>query len=156
VFLARNGFEAHGFDNSEYAVKAARKALRGEGLTAKVRLCDMEKGLPYKSGSFDAVIAVRAMYQARVETIHRLADEVDRTLRKGGYVYPESKQTRLCYRSKDCSVRKVEPGTYEWLNGNGYYHFFRKDELRNLFKGYRTVRFYFKSRTYYVLMQKPY
>ena len=158
IFMAREGFDAHGFDFSEYAVKACRQELRREGLRAEVRLCNAEAGLPYRSGSFDAVMIVRAMYQAKMETIRRLAEEVDRVTRKGGYVYLESYQNLLCFRRKDMRVEKIEQGTYKFLEQwhQQVYHFFTKKELKQLFEGYRTVRFYFKSRRYYILLQKPY
>ncbi|EQD41631.1 Methyltransferase type 11 domain protein [mine drainage metagenome] len=156
IFMAKRGFDVSGFDSSKYAVRTCRAELRREGLDAQVRLCNMERGLPYRNESFDAVMAIRAMYQTKMENIRRLASEVDRVLKKGGYVYMESKQCHLCFFGNGRRVVKVEPGTYKWLGGGTYYHFFKESELRNLFKGYRTVRFYFKKRTYYVLFQKPF
>lgn len=157
IFMAREGFDAHGFDFSEYAVKICKQELRREGLRADIRLHNAEAGLPYRSESFDAVMIVRAMYQARMETIRRWAEEVDRVTRKGGYVYLESHQNLLCFRRKDMKVEKLEKGTYQFSEQwhQQVYHFFTKGELRHLFEGYRTIRFYFKSRRYYILLQKP-
>ena len=158
IFMAREGFDVYGFDFSEYAVRICRQELKRERLRTEVRLCNAEAGLPYRSGSFDAVMLVRAMYQARMETIRQWAEEVDRVTREGGYVYLESYQNLLCFRRKDMRVEKIEPGTYGFFDDwhNQVYHFFTKKELRHLFEGYRTIRFYFKSRRYYILLQKPY
>jgi len=45
--------------------------------------------LPYDDGFFDAVIAVLVLHHTCVEKIMRIASEIERVARKGGYLYVE-------------------------------------------------------------------
>jgi len=87
VYFARKGFEVYGFDASEAALEQAAKALEIEGLRANLRVWEMTKPLPYEDRFFDAVVATRVMHHTYVEKIREIAKEINRILKKEGYLF---------------------------------------------------------------------
>ena len=110
----------------------------------------MEQGLPYKDSFFDAVIIIRALYHARIPTINKIAKDIVRIVRPGGYIYIESWQKSDGSKTK--FTKTEEKGTYKV--GKGYYHIFTSNELKNLFPDCTLLRFSFKNKKFNMLVQK--
>lgn len=90
AFFADAGFETHLLDTSLDALRIARRNFEEDGL-AGVPLCGDALALPYRDGSFDAVVSIGLLeHFADVEP--PLLEQL-RVLRKGGvllgYVVPE-------------------------------------------------------------------
>lgn len=154
IFLSKEGFEVYGFDASELAIRKANERRRKERTNVAFAVLEYQNKLPYKDDSFDAVIAVRALYQAKVQKIKQDIEEICRVIRSGGYLYIESDQKTVWEERRAYGqVRTSERGTYVHSDGN-YYHYFTKRELRTFFNGYRIVRFYYKNRRFYIVYQK--
>jgi 2-polyprenyl-3-methyl-5-hydroxy-6-metoxy-1,4-benzoquinol methylase len=74
IYLARNGFNVYGFDQSERAIKRATVLLQAEHLNAHLKVWNMTTlPLPYQDEFFDAVIAVRVIHHAKLATINPIA-----------------------------------------------------------------------------------
>jgi len=164
VYFARKGFEVYGFDASEAALGQAAKALEREGLQANLRVWDMTEPLPYEDRFFDAVIATRVIHHTYVENIKKIAEEINRTLKKEGYLFiqvsafsPEEKSEP---RQKEWEFEEPEPRTYVYTGGEEKgipHHHFTKQELLNLFKNYSIIDFHSKTehyRGFCLIMQK--
>ena len=55
--IAKEGFEAHGIDNSQNAIDVCKKNLKSQNLNAKLRVLDMQN-LNYKKNSIDIVVDI--------------------------------------------------------------------------------------------------
>lgn len=154
IFLSRKGFDVFGFDRSEIAIQTAIAKQEKDKTNVKFMLFRLKGRLPHEDNFFDAVIAVRALYQARMVDVERYAKEIYRITKTGGYLYIESDQQYTWNRKQSYGqVKTKEKGTYIHEDGD-YYHYFTKAEIIRLFRGYSTIRFYFKNRRFQILLQK--
>jgi 2-polyprenyl-3-methyl-5-hydroxy-6-metoxy-1,4-benzoquinol methylase len=145
VYLAKMGFEVYGFDWSEAAITLARQHLARQGLSANLTVWDMnETPLPYNDEFFDAVIAVRVLHHTYTEKITRIAAEISRITRVGGYLYIEGPTLKKALRQKLDGVNSTqpEPGTFLPLEGEEKrvpHHHFTRDELLKIFAGFNPL-----------------
>jgi SAM-dependent methyltransferase len=132
VFLARQGFEVLGIDNSPTALRMSRQWLVEDGLDAALLLADMRLPLPLRSGACEAVLSTQVIHHALLETVRATARELCRILRPGGLLFvsvplnPDPEDT----------FEAVEAGTLVPTSGpeKGLpHHFFEPDELCSLF-----------------------
>lgn len=155
LHLVRNGFKVHGFDGSASAVERATQVLRDEGLQADLRVHDMLKPLPYPELFFDAVLATRVIHHTLIENIKRIVAEINRVLKKGGYVFlqvPEYGDHEWVLREASSTHKVLEPGTHVPLEGveEGVpHHCFTREELLGLFSNYEPVEIHANSDHYH-------
>ena len=150
VYLAEKGFGMYGFDQFRWVVKETSQKLKVRGLHARLKIINMEHRLPYNDSFFDAVIIIRALYHARIPTINKIAKDIVRIVRPGGYIYIESWQKSDGSRTR--FTKTEERGTYKI--GGGYYHVFASNELKDLFPGCALLKFNFKNKKFNMLVQK--
>lgn len=142
LYLSRMGFDVFGFDWSEAALEKARAELSGQGLMADLRAWDMnEVPLPYGDAFFDAVLIMRVMHHTFVDKIRRIASEVSRIAKRGGYLYVEvpTYEEALRLSSEGMKSEEPEPGTFVPSTGDEVgipHHHFKKDELTALFASF--------------------
>jgi SAM-dependent methyltransferase len=143
VYFAKRGFEVYGFDLSETAIEHAKKVLRSENLFADLRVWDMTKPLPYKDGLFDAVLALRVMHHTYMVNIERIVKEIDRVLKRGGFLFLQvpafSNEEILKWKQEGLKLEEPEPRTYVYACGEEkavLHHHFTKEELLRLFENY--------------------
>ncbi len=93
VYFAKSGFHVYGFDWSRTAVSRTRVELYKERLGAKLKIWDMnDVPLPYTNSFFDGVLVMRVFHHAFIDKIRKIAAEIERVTRKGGYIYVEVPQ----------------------------------------------------------------
>jgi SAM-dependent methyltransferase len=145
IYFVRKGFEVYGFDVSRVAIRRARELLKKENLSANLMILDMTKPLPYQGAYFDAILAVRVMHHTYVKNIKSIANEIDRVLKTGGYLFLQvpsfSRAERLRRKREGWKFEEPEPRTYVSLDGEEKgipHHHFTKNELLALFKNYST------------------
>jgi SAM-dependent methyltransferase len=133
----------YGFDASEMAIDHAREVLKSENLFADLRVWDMMKPLPYEDGFFDAVLVVRVMHHTYMDNIKRIAKEIDRVLKKGGFLFLQapafSHEETVKWKRKSLKREEPETRTYVYLEGEEKgipHHIFTKKELLGLFQNY--------------------
>jgi ubiquinone/menaquinone biosynthesis C-methylase UbiE len=143
VYFAKRGFEVYGFDASEIAIKRARKALKKEKLSADLRVWDMTKPLPYEDRFFDALMATRVMHHTYMDTIKRMAKEINRVLKERGFMFLQvpafSEKAAMKWKEKGFKSEEPEPRTYIYSEGEERgvpHHHFTKEELLGLFENY--------------------
>jgi len=147
VYLATMGFEVYGFDWSEAAITITKQELARLGLSANLTVWDMnETPLPYVDKNFDAVIAVRVLHHTYLEKIRRIASEISRISKVGGYLYLETStyEEVLTQKSEGMRFEEPEPGTFVPLDGEEVgvpHHHFKQDELIAVFSDFRLVSF---------------
>ena len=144
LYLARLGFDVYGFDWSEAAITICKQQLAEQGLSANLTIWDMnDTRLPYNDDFFDAVVAVRVLHHTFVQSIGRIASEIARITRSGGYLYVEVPTYEEAIQQKLEGIRsdEPEPGTFIPLEGEEVgvpHHHFRLDEMLELFPDFDT------------------
>lgn len=110
AFLAKEGFEVVGLDSSPVALELSHRRLEEEGLIAQAELirADMTK-IPYPDGSFDAAIAIAAIYHGTLSQVRQAVSEIHRVLRPGGWALIEFKSKRSYRYGKG---QEIEPDTF--------------------------------------------
>ena len=150
VHLARNGFLVFGLDNAPEGLEITRRWLADEDVQAELRLQDMREKLPYEDAFFDAVVSVQVIHHADIATIRRIVEEVSRVLKAGGFLFvtvPRSRNPGVRYE-------QMEPNTFIPLEGTEKglpHHFFTREELRKVFKGYSVTDIVLDSSDHYCL-----
>jgi cyclopropane fatty-acyl-phospholipid synthase-like methyltransferase len=137
IFLAKQGFQAHGLEISKEGVKKARKNAKQENCLVHVLEADMFDSLPYKDGFFDAVYSYQTINHGELRQIQDLLKEIYRVLRQGGIFSVktiERKSFRAKKSGKDVYIdkeggkryRMIDKYTFVPMQGNekGLVHYF--------------------------------
>lgn len=121
ALLARQGFDSHGIDKGMAALARTREAA--QDLRVSVTVGDIT-ALPYRSASFDFVLAFNVNYHADEDGLRQAVAEVRRVLRPGGLYQATmlSKRNREygrgieisanTFRQPDATDDKVHPHLY--------------------------------------------
>jgi ubiquinone/menaquinone biosynthesis C-methylase UbiE len=150
VYMAKNGFEVYGFDQSPEAIQSTQKWLSEEGLTAQFMQGDMNKKLPYKDGFFDAVITVKVINHGTITSIKKIAKEISRVLKPGGILFV----VVITVKNMAKNWKEVEPGTFIPLDGREkglIHHFFTEEELRDVFSGFEITHLHLDKERHYCM-----
>jgi SAM-dependent methyltransferase len=138
----REGFTVAGIDGSQSAIRQARERLVAEGLPHSEPRVDLRVGdfvnLPWSDATFDAVIDIAALYANPLEKITACIAEIARVLKPGGSFFGKMFGTAT---SGSDSGEPLEPGTRRRPTlgpcaGNEVAHFFSREELAGLFRGF--------------------
>jgi ubiquinone/menaquinone biosynthesis C-methylase UbiE len=138
IYLAKQGFEAHGTDISETGLNLTKKRLKQQGLKGYLVKCDM-KMLPYIDSCFDAIISLHTIYHQKLEEIQKTISEIHRTLKKKGLLLVNFLSKRTYTYGKGL---EVEENTFIRQDGaeKGVLHYFAgKEEIENLFENFRII-----------------
>lgn len=87
VYLAKEGFDVYGIDNSENGIKIAKNWLKEENLKAHLKVSDIYKKLPYKDDFFDAIISTNVLHHNTITNIRKLIKEIERVLKPKGLIF---------------------------------------------------------------------
>lgn len=160
LYLARSGFEVRGFDFSESAIREVEERVDGREYDADVRVADMSDDFPYEDDYFDAVLAVRSIHHADLETIDHCADEIRRVLRSSGLVYVQvpTREKLMALKESGEAFEEVEPGTNIPLEGpeEGVpHHNFRREEVLEIFSDFDPEALDRRGDQYCLLARKP-
>jgi len=147
LFLAEQGFEAHGLDISTVGLSYAHRRLQDEGLWVGLVRGDMAR-LPYKSGSFDAAIAIASLYHSTLEGMRWTIAELYRVLRPGGLALLEFKSKKSFRYGKG---EEIEPDTFIAETGTDAgipHHYSNREEIEELLGGFAVHRLLEKVKTF--------
>lgn len=160
LYLAQNGVDAHGFDFSESAVAELKENLDELGAEADVQVADMAEKFPYDGEQFDAVLAIRSIHHADLDTINHSVDEMFRVLRPSGLIYvqvPTYEKLEELQRGGE-EFEEVEPGTNIPLEGpeEGVpHHNFQREEVHEIFSDFEIEELDKRDDHYNLLARKP-
>lgn len=152
-YLAKEKFDAYGFDGSESAVKKAKKRLENEGLSAELIVADAAN-LPYKDNFFDCIIDGAVIYANTIDGIETILKEMYRVNKVGGKIF--STGLFNLKTTGHGSGEKLETNTERnlkdgALSGLGTVHFFNHDEIFKLWSeaGFKDIKIDTLERTEY-------
>ena len=108
ILLAREGFDVCGIESSPVGLDHARQWADREAVAVNLSLGDMSC-LPYGGDSFDLVLAWNVIYHGTVDYIRSTIIEIERCLRRGGYLVCSLISTK----NDQCGWgEEIEHGTY--------------------------------------------
>ncbi|WP_026882557.1 class I SAM-dependent methyltransferase [Clostridium akagii] len=143
-YVAKEGFDAYGFDGSKTAIEKAGIRMQEEGVKAELYVADAGE-IPFKNHYFDAVIDSAVIYANKIKDIKLMLNEINGVLKVGGKIFSTGlfnfKTTG--YNTGD----KIEEGTYRELKEGtlahrGTVHFFTRDEIKNIWSetGFKNIK----------------
>ena len=150
IYLAKNGFNVFGLDNSPEGIQATQKWLAEQGLEAELIQSNMSDPLPYEDSFFDAVISVQVMHHGNTATVHSIAREITRVTRQGGLVYITVATLKMLSNEWE----EVEPNTFIPLDGPEkglLHHFFTIEELKDTYSSFNIVDIHFDAHKHHCM-----
>jgi len=138
MYVANQGFEAHGVEMSETGLKVTKERLRKRNLEAHILKGDMNL-LPYIDSCFDVVVCLFTIYHQKLKGIETTISEVHRVMRKGGILLANFQSKRSQMYGKGA---KVENDTFIRQNGpekGVIHHFADKEEIARLLRDFKNV-----------------
>jgi ubiquinone/menaquinone biosynthesis C-methylase UbiE len=136
IYVASQGFEAHGMDLSETGLNLTGKRLRKQNSRAYIVKGDMHL-LPYRDACFDVVMCLFAIYHQKLEGIQSTISEIQRVLKKKGTLL-------INFQSKKSSMYgkgvKAEEDTFIQPHGpekGVLHHFTDREEITRLLKDFK-------------------
>lgn len=153
IYLASQGFEVTGIDNSPMSIELCRQSLERERLEAHLELADMVR-LPLEPGSIDWALAFYVLHHATLSEMNRTFNRVYEALRPGGWF--------LFNLLRDVSGnekrgQEIEPNTF--IQGDdpheGIHHYTYREELMRFLGPLKPWRISEEARHYVVEAQKP-
>ncbi len=138
VFMAKQGFEAHGTDISETGLRLTKQRLERQNLEVYLVKCDM-RFLPYVDSCFDAVVSLHAIYHQKLKEIQETISETRKILRKRGLLLINFLSKRTYGYRKGTEVEEDTFIEQEGIEKGVLHHFTDKEEMEHLFKGFKVV-----------------
>ena len=145
IYMANQGFEAHGLEISETGINFTKKRLKKRNLKAHVVKGDMHL-LPYTDSCFDAIICLFTIYHQKLKGIQETISQIHHVLRKGGVLLANFHSKRSSMYGKGV---KAEKDTFIRQNGpekGVIHHFTDKEEIAKLLKDFKNVNIKLRER----------
>jgi ubiquinone/menaquinone biosynthesis C-methylase UbiE len=139
IYIAKQGFEAHGIDLSETGINSTKCRLKSQNLEAQIVKCHMNY-LPYIDSCFDAVICLHTIYHQRLKGMQETISEIHRILKKKSFLLVNFLSKRTYRYGKG---EKVEDNTFvdqEGIEKGVPHHFTDEEEIRHLFKDFHIIK----------------
>ncbi|MBU3190616.1 class I SAM-dependent methyltransferase [Clostridium bowmanii] len=143
-YIAKEGFDAYGFDGSETAIKKAIMRIEQEGLKANLLVADAGN-LSYEDNHFDAIVDSAVICGNKLYDVKNILTEAKRVLKEGGKIF--STGLFNCKTTGYGTGEKLEEGTYrEMTEGalahRGTVHFFTVNEIKSTWEeaGFKNVK----------------
>lgn len=125
IYLAQNGFESYGIDYIESVIEEAKQAaLKKEIKNAHFRLMDILR-LDFPKNFFDIVLDWSILDHIKPEDWSIYIDNILNVLKTGGFLILTE------FSANDKRIKDQAKKIFE--SNNVYDHYFRKDEIRNMF-----------------------
>ncbi len=126
-YLLNHDFKVISVDISHIACNWMKKILPD----SLILQCDFLSGLPFKSNTFQVIVADSSLHYFYQKEFERILDEIYRVLTKNGIILIRVNSTKDTYYGAG-QGRQVEKNLY--FKQNRYKKFFEKEELEDLFK----------------------
>jgi ubiquinone/menaquinone biosynthesis C-methylase UbiE len=137
-YIAREGFSVSGIDGSTSAVERASNRLKGEGLSADLKVGDY-MSLPWPDNHFDAVVDNVTLYCNRFKECKVAVNEVRRVLKQDGAFLSANFSDRTWGYG---AGTEVEPSGFKDisegpLTGRGFALFLSRSHLDELYRDFK-------------------
>lgn len=141
-YLAREGFDAYGFDGSRSAIERTKKRMEYDNLEAYLEVKDA-LNIEYENDFFDAIIDSVCVCCNTYDDIKRMYSEVYRMLKENGKMFSSSFTTKTTgygfgEKIENDTYRNITAGV---LEGRGTQHFWTIELLKATLEeiGFRNI-----------------
>jgi len=145
IFFSKKGFDIYGIDASPKGIEIAQEWLSKEGISVETICCRIEHSFPYEDNFFDAIISIQVIHHNLMENILKTIKEIERVLRKGGYVYITFPYLKKNIKNDNWNLKRVEGNTFMPQEGKEkglVHHFFSMKEIETVFKSFDLIENY--------------
>ena len=149
IYFASLGYGVCGLDYAPTALRLAGKWLAERRLSAEMACADMT-AIPFRSGSFDAVISFQVINHGTLDDIRRTTGEIHRILRDDGWLFVMVGGCRPPGPLRFRNGHEIEPGTYlltDHLESGIPHHFFTTTELLDNYSRFKIIDLHWDSRS---------
>ena len=135
--LAEMGFKVIGIDFEGDVVKKANEEIKDWKLEGKLKFIEADVfNIPFTDESFDGICDFGLLENLHKEDWETYVNEINRVLRSGGF-YLNVSLSRKTRNFLDFSPINSKDGEFE--EDNVHYHFFEKEEMKNIFNNKMTL-----------------
>jgi ubiquinone/menaquinone biosynthesis C-methylase UbiE len=141
LFRSR-GYETHGIDISEDAIRASEEFANNHGLNLNIVKGDMRE-IPFDDSSFSFVFSQNSICHLTKKDTMKAIREMSRVLNPGGYLLVDFMSTDSSYYGSPSLGEEVGPGEYQYIDDDGdqVLHCFHDDnEPDSYFGGLKIIR----------------
>ena len=144
-YIAREGFETHGFDGSQVALDRAEVRLSEENVRAMLIRGDAVH-LPYPDDFFDGIFDIECICANTKADSKKIIAEVRRVLKPAGHFFSRTFMTGSEGDGKGEPVGG-EPHSYTDIkdsviqDGHGVLRFTDESEIQDLYSGFKSVAY---------------
>jgi ubiquinone/menaquinone biosynthesis C-methylase UbiE len=103
ILFAKNGFDAHGLDLSQYGIDGLNKKASDLGLNIKTTIGDINK-LPFEENTFHCLLAYHVISHTDTKGIKIIISEINRVLKSNGEFF-----ITLCSKNSPSFTEKGYP-----------------------------------------------
>ena len=133
-YLAKKGHFVVGSDISETVLGVAHKKAIEDKLKNYVLLKHDMTDFPFVSNHFDAILSINVIEHAKLNDIKKSANEIYRTLKKGGLALVTAPSTN------DEDYKKGEKvGIREYIVRDHLHHFFNENDVKHVFSRFKIL-----------------
>ncbi len=151
VYLAKRGFQVYGVDISKEGIKITKEWIKKEKLRANLKIGSIYRKLPYQDNFFDAIISTNTIHHAKIETIRKAIQEIERVLKPKGLIFITIRKRKFRkfwpkytiiekYGKQKARYKVIGPRMYTPIAGGekGLIHYlFNKELIRKEFKNFK-------------------
>lgn len=132
-YLISTGHRVIAVDISEVALER----LQSRVPDAETMVLDFTKGLPWKWGTFDHVVADLSLHYFDIDTTKRLLDEIAGVLKPGGYLLARVNSVK----DADHGFGRGRPVQPNYFAYNGHLkRFFDRESIEEIFRSFEAIR----------------
>lgn len=130
--LAEMGFKVIGIDFEKEIVNKVNAEVKNWGLEGKLKFVEADVfDIPFTDTSFDGICDFGLFENVYKEDWAAYVSEINRVLKPGGFYLNVS----LSRKTKSfLNFSPINSGDGEYENSDAHYHFFEKEEIKNIFK----------------------
>jgi len=141
LFFAKMGYEVEGVDISQTAVERCVQRAETQKLRVKAEVKDL-KEITIHPEEYSLIIAAWVLNFFRKTEVETIVNEIKNGLKKDGLVYlGVFSPSDPSYRQAKEGLKEVEENTFYSAKRNAYIHYFTRDEIQSLFRGFKAVYF---------------
>ena len=141
LFFAKMGYEVEGADISQTAIERCLQRAETQNLKIKAEVKDL-KEMEIAQGKYSLIIAAWVLNFLRKTEVDKIVNKIKDGLKKDGLVYVGTfSPSDPGYQRAKETLKEVEENTFYSEKRKSFIHYFTRNEIASLFKGFEIIYF---------------